>query len=286
MSHKPPARSRRREASGRHSDPLTLDVVGTSVRVTGLEGASRRRFAALIGGFLVDEPVARCDTLALHMGYRAEDDQWVTSCNGVEVSAFSDVGVALTQLEWQAIAGGLDANASFAVFHAAALTRAATTLIIVAPSGSGKTTVSLELLRRGWRPYGDDITVLDVDSLALQTFPRCFHTDTPAVQARVAAPWAEPIAGVPGYSRPGHWAQSGKVPSVVIQMARETAQPSALTPLTRAEAAGSLLAAAVRNQLARRAVAEAAVRVAACVDACYTLNNNDLDDTLALLDVL
>lgn len=265
---------------------LTLRVAGTPVRVTGLPDSLRARFAALVQGFIVQEDPMPQDCLQLDLRQRPANGQWVIAYNGVDVAEFADVGTALTQLEWHAVARGIEANATSAVFHAAALTRSATTIIVVAASGSGKTTISLELLCRDWLAHGDDVTVIDAESLALQSFPRCFHTDSPSVQDRVVAPWAEPIATVPGYSRPLQWAPAGKLPTAIVLMARDPAQPSSLTPITRGEAAGGLLEAAVRNRLARRAVAHVAAHLAASATACCRLNNNELDRTLTLFESL
>ncbi|MGZ3715430.1 MAG: hypothetical protein ACXVA4_08425, partial [Ktedonobacterales bacterium] len=140
--------------------------------------------------------------------------------------------------------------------------------------------------RCGWLPYGDDVTLIDVNSLRLQSFQRCFHTDTHAVQDRVIVRWAEPISSIPGYSRPLRWAQAGKMPTAVILMARDSTQPSSLVPITRAEAAGGLLGAAIRSALPRRAVAGVAARVAASATVCCRLNNSQLEDTLSLLESL
>lgn len=274
------------EAGAGCSSVLSLCVAGTPVRVTGLKGVLRQHFAALVQGFITPDDPTQQECLWLDLRRRSEDERWVTACNGMDVAEFADVETALTQLEWQVVARSLQANAASAVFHAAALTRDSSTIIVVAESGSGKTTISLELLRRNWLPYGDDVALIDTDSLALQNFQRCFHTDTPEVQGRVVAPWAEPIASIPGYSRPLRWAPAGKSPTAIVLMARDSTQPSSLVPITRAEAAGGLLGAAIRSALPRRAVAGVAARVAASATVCCRLNNGELERTLSLLESL
>jgi hypothetical protein len=269
-----------------HAKAVMLDVLGTSIRVTGLGGASRRQFVELAQGFVSDERNGPHHDLSLRLRRQLDDGRWITSCDGKDVSTFADLAVALPQLEWQAIARGVDASSEYGVFHAASLTRNATNIIIVASSGSGKTTVTLELLRLGWLPFADDITVLDADTLALRPFPRSFHTDSAEVQARVVAPWARPVSGMTGYSRPTQWASAGGAPTVVVLMSRDAGESSALSPITRAEAAGALLAEAVRSRVSRRTMAEISARVAASVEATFRLNNGDLRETLALLSGL
>ena len=281
-----PAFSNDSEAGAGCSSVLSLCVAGTPVRVTGLRGVLRQRFAALVQGFITPDDRTQQECLWLDLRQRSEDERWVTACNGTDVAEFTDVETALTQLEWQVVARSLEANAASAVFHAAALTRGSTTIIVVAESGSGKTTISLELLRRNWLPYGDDVALVDTESLALQSFRRCFHTDTPAVQDRVVAPWAEPIASIPGYSRPLRWAPAGTLTTAIVLMTRDSTKSSSLAPITRAEAAGGLLGAAIRSALPRRAVAGVAARVAASATVCCRLNNSELEDTLSLLESL
>lgn len=42
---------------------------------------------------------------------------------------------------------------------------------VLAPSGAGKTTLVLEMLRHGWRTYGDEYLLLDRDMLTARAFP-------------------------------------------------------------------------------------------------------------------
>ena len=91
-----------------------------------------------------------------------------------------------------------------------------TTVLLLGESGAGKTTLTLALMARGFRPFGDDVVLLD-EALRPQHFPRAFHIDertrqlvTPLFAERPGAtggrqPWEH--AGLPpGFCLPLHWA--------------------------------------------------------------------------------
>jgi len=57
------------------------------------------------------------------------------------------------------------------VLHAGAVERDGRAVIVLAPSGGGKTTTALALLRRGWRLLSDDFAVVGADGV-VHPFPR------------------------------------------------------------------------------------------------------------------
>ncbi len=63
-----------------------------------------------------------------------------------------------------------------AVVHSAALARDNRSLLFLAPSGGGKSTIAKSLLRRGWRVIGDDsVIVAEGTDGAVRTLPCGVH---------------------------------------------------------------------------------------------------------------
>lgn len=56
--------------------------------------------------------------------------------------------------------------------HSAVLERNGTGTLLIGPYESGKTTFSIELLKRGWRLLSDDVALIDPASLAVEWFPK------------------------------------------------------------------------------------------------------------------
>ena len=73
-------------------------------------------------------------------------------------------GAAVDQAFALLFRAALDETVRFVVLHAAALERAGRVLLIAGPSESGKTTLALALLRRGFRLLSDDFTPLERSS--------------------------------------------------------------------------------------------------------------------------
>ena len=70
----------------------------------------------------------------------------------------------------------------------------------------------------------------------------------------------------------------------IVRVGRDPEQPSSLTPLLRAEAAGALLQGAIRNPLNGSQLAELSARVAASARFCGRLTNSDLAQALDLIE--
>src|SRR5262249_9413801 len=157
-------------------------------------------------------------------------------------------------------------------------------LLLAAESGSGKTTLTLGLAQRGWQPLADDIALVELATLGVQVFPRCFHVDA-FTRATIADPAQfEFPGGLADYARPCHWAAGGGRPTAIVLVTRDIAQPTTLAPVTQAEAAGALLAGAIRNPLSLSEQARVAVELVAGARGCWRLNNHDLTEALHLLN--
>jgi hypothetical protein len=61
--------------------------------------------------------------------------------------------------------------------HAATIRIANSVAMLAGRSDAGKTTLSLALARRGLEVTGDDVALVDPDTLNVMPIPRCFHVD-------------------------------------------------------------------------------------------------------------
>jgi hypothetical protein len=79
----------------------------------------------------------------------------------------------------------------YEALHASALESPAGVVAIAAPSGTGKTTLALALMRRGWRLFADDVLVLGADA-----------TGPARITAHPGAPHMNVAVGTPGELAP------------------------------------------------------------------------------------
>jgi hypothetical protein len=79
--------------------------------------------------------------------------------------------------EWWLFAEAVAAHTDGCQLHGGAVANKHGAILLLAPSGHGKTTLTLALMARGFIPFTDDIILLDPHTLVVQPFPRCFHVD-------------------------------------------------------------------------------------------------------------
>lgn len=270
--------------TGRTADDKAIHctIAGTTVRIEGLPAVPRRRIANLLQAFATPEPVAD-PKLRLRVK-RQKGGNWSLTVNDEETPAACGLfACLLPHIEVQAVRQAVAAT-SGAVFHGGALTRGVSTVLLLGPSGAGKTTLTLGLMGRGWAAYTDDAALMDVASLEMHAFPRCFHVMPWSLDVLPAAPELEWIEGMNGFARPRAWAKNTRQPTTIIVVERDTARPSALSPITQGEAAGTLLGESMPTTLPKSRLAVTAVRLAAQARQCLQLNNNDLAAALDLIE--
>jgi hypothetical protein len=158
------------------------------------------------------------------------------------------------------------------------------TVFLLGISGTGKTTLTLGLMGRGWEQFSDDVALVDVQSLDVRAFPRCFHVSAATLAVLPARPPLERAGGLAGYLRPLKWADGAGQPSTIVVVTRDLQRPSTMQLLSQAEAAGALLEATIRNQLPGSDRARVAVRLASAARSCRALNNVSLTTSLDLIE--
>ena len=97
--------------------------------------------------------------------------------------------------EWWLFAEAVAAHTDGCQLHGGAVANEHGAILLLAPSGHGKTTLTLALMARGFTPFTDDIILLNPQTLAVQPFPRCFHVDADTTRV------IQQLSGKEGY----HW---------------------------------------------------------------------------------
>src|SRR5262249_38123936 len=146
---------------------------------------------------------------------------WLVSTEGRVIRKASNADDLLRFLEWYAAANTLAIAPGYAVFHAGALVWGEATLLRAAESGSAKTPLTIGLAQRGWMPLSDDISLVELATLGVQTFPRCFHVDD-FTRSTIADPSRFDFPGaLPDYARPHRWAAGGSRPTAIVLVGRD-----------------------------------------------------------------
>lgn len=272
--------------------PLHVRILGTYLLVTDLPETLRTRLADLVRPFVLANDDTADDTadaqdapaITFSVAWDEIERLWKIYGDGQFLNGMPDEDAVLLQLEWRMVVAGMNHAEGCGIFHAGVLTRGEATVLIQGESGAGKTTLTLGLIARGWLPLSDDAAIVDARTLGLRVFPRCFHVEHPDERPPEARPHLEPVAAVEGHARPLSWGAEGRRPTAIITVVRDPKQPSSLTPLLRAQAAGALLAGSIRTRMNGSQVADLAARVAASVRYCGRLNNSDLSTALDLIE--
>ena len=263
--------------------PLVVRMAGVTARVSGMPQRLRAELSALLRPFVLGGAATEAAEVEIELRSAPGAADWQALVGGEQVLRSGSSTRMLRDLEWLVVARSLACSRERIVWHAASLAWGSRAVILVAESGAGKSTLTVSLALRGWRPLADDLTLLDPATYTLDPFRRCFHV-SPAVSELAASAdlltW--PAPELADYARPRRWGRDGRAPAWIVVVRRDSSAPASLTPLSRAEAAGALFAATIRNHAAASA-ASAAARVAGSALGCWALNNGDLNATVDLL---
>ena len=94
--------------------------------------------------------------------------------------------------------------------HASSARRDGPALLIAGPSGTGKTTLLLDLVARGWSAAGDDLVALEASG-RVRTWAKPVHVRDPATWSRLKGDW-----DVPAWVPPPR--ASGLLPPASVRM--------------------------------------------------------------------
>jgi len=87
---------------------------------------------------------------------------------------FSSINIneAIYNLEWNIVDDLISKNGHFLQIHSAALTYDDNAYLFIGNPGTGKTSTSILLSKNGFNVLSDEVGLLDLDNLELNTFPR------------------------------------------------------------------------------------------------------------------
>ena len=200
-------------ASSPDAGPAAVRSVidGRTVVVTVPDDADRRAVEGVLSGF----PVPNEDNRAADNPYalrRDETGHWALWAGDTRTHQTTTLEDALLALEWQIVTDMLGRIDDRFHLHGAALADPSGTMsvLLLGESGVGKTTLTLALMALGFRPYTDDVVLLDPDALAPRTFERAFHVDatTRELVEALTHPTDWEVPGMPtGYFMPSTWAR-------------------------------------------------------------------------------
>jgi hypothetical protein len=127
-------------------------------------------------------------------------DRWDIVVGG-QLKATCDAASIVAQVERLLIQTVVAATPHLLTLHAAALQRDGGPLLLVGPSGAGKTTLSIALARAGWRFGSDEIVLLgrDQDLRALPLPPCVKASSFPLIES-----WFPELRRAPEHERYGH----------------------------------------------------------------------------------
>lgn len=165
--------------------------------------------------------------------------------------------------------------------HSAAVARDGRAILIVASSGTGKSTTAWGLLNTGFGYLSDEIAPIDLDAMTVHPFPRalCLKTEPPGPYSLPPALRTATALHIPTRVMPSPVMLYPMPVCAILFLTRPAdAQHACLRPLEAAEAAARLFTNAL-NALAHSGEGlDPAIRIAQQV-ACYELVATDLTAT-------
>jgi hypothetical protein len=130
--------------------------------------------AGLYGNFLTSNPKGEAADAVIEKHDSGEGFCWRL---GEKAGATSTLPSALWNLEAALCETIIRSQRRSIALHAATIQIADSVAMLAGCSQAGKTTLSLALARRGLRVAGDDVALVEPETLNVFPIPRCFHVD-------------------------------------------------------------------------------------------------------------
>ncbi len=200
--------------------PRRYSLAGYCAAVSIYDDAVDRAAQSALGELAVAD-----DGRVVHRTYSVRyENAWQLEADGQRLSSANSREEALAALERQLVLDALEFRPDLLHLHAAALTASSggAAALLVGASGVGKTTLAQALIRRGFLPFSDDVTLVDPVSLNVLPFRRAFH---------VGAEYWHPLA----------WAVDPAPVQLILFLVRSGAPEAGVATLDSADAASRLL---------------------------------------------
>ena len=198
--------------------PLARNALASSGMKGSLRSAQReyRLLDQIVRVSAPDEPLAAIESLlgtlrtvstnckqrtlpCIEINVVPRGERWdITLDENIEVTCDTDLIVA--EVERVLVQKVVPGTPHLLTFHAAALQRHGRTLLLAGPSGAGKTTLSLALMRAGWCFGSDEIVLLGGRDMRALPLPPCIKEDSLSLIER----WFPELRAAPKHLRYGH----------------------------------------------------------------------------------
>ena len=186
---------------------------------------------------------------------------------------------------------------TYLILHAAVIEKNNRAIIMPAPPGSGKSTLTAGLVAKGWRLFSDELAMLPLDSENIVALPRPVSLKNQSIDVmQNYAPGS--ILGPIAYDTSKGTVAHMKVPAESVARALEPAKPcyvifpkyqsdqkAVLTPVKKAQAFMHLAENAFNYQTLRQAAFE---KLSGVIDDCqvFQFTYNNLDDAQEVFENL
>ena len=172
---------------------LSLDLLGTRVRLE----TNDERWIALLRCLWQPFVVTSSNAENICVIER-QATGWKIDVFGDLVVTETDPWRVATFVRNQLVLRAADDATGLIPVHAAVLARGSSALLLVGPSGAGKTTLTVELIAAGWRYGSDDLAPLSIKSGRVVPFPKPLKVVSSGAPARLATLWEPPSWLPPG----------------------------------------------------------------------------------------
>ena len=272
-------------AEGATPAPLSFLMLGQRVHVDcpdpWLRHVVRVNFAAM------STPIeGTCPDLHYCVAKGTRPETISLSCQGRVVRTNADRGDLLFLLEEHITVELQRRRADLFFLHAAAIDWQGIALLLVAESGSGKSTTTWGLLHHAFHYLSDELSPVDLDAMRVLPYPHalCLKRDPPPPYGLPpsAIRWGRtvhlPVDALPGPTVSGPRVLGG----VVFVTHRPDLQAPEIRPVARAEASARLYVEALNALAHPNQGLQAVVRISEDLP-CYALSSSDLSATCALM---
>lgn len=170
------------------SGELFLQVLDTSYVVRSNDARWIDLVEVMWGPFCVPGDARRY--VPIEIAHRAPG--WVLCLPEADPRFISDPWELAGLLEYLLIMHSIETATSVVAVHAAVLVRDDAALLLVGKSGTGKTTLALRLIEKGWEYFSDDLAVIDRSSRRVLPFPKPLKIEDAELWEGLARSWSPP----------------------------------------------------------------------------------------------
>lgn len=265
-------------------ETLSLTVLGCQVVIHCTDAETHALLHANYGGMLGGSQAAA--DLRYTVGRQADAPVFFLRRAGEGPRLAVDAGALLFVVEHECTIALQRLRPDLYFVHAAVLEWAGSAVLLVAPSGQGKSTTTWALLHHGFRYCSDELAPVDVQTGEVYPYPHalCLKEEPPAAYPLPAQTLCTPSTlHIPTAALPrAPCTDPLRVEAVFFVQYRPEAAGPTVRPLRTAEAAARLFAQAL-NPLAHaeEGLDGAIALVTRC--ACFALQTADLPATCALM---